>query len=61
MVTKLLKKAIPAHLQSPVRRAVLFLVLPLRRRLRHTWRRRKGIVSFAKQPRLLRYYGFFER
>ncbi len=39
MVTKLLKKVVPAPLRPPVRRAVLFLIPPLQRQLRRTWRR----------------------
>src|SRR5215208_1770839 len=38
MVSKLLKKALPAPLRPPIRAAVLLLIPPLRRRLRHTWR-----------------------
>src|SRR5215218_1044678 len=38
MVGKLLKKALPAPLRPPIRAAVLLLIPPLRRRLRHTWR-----------------------
>src|SRR5215203_6483771 len=38
MVSKLLKKALPAPLRPPIRAAVLLLIVPLRRRLRHTWR-----------------------
>jgi hypothetical protein len=40
MVAKILKRVVPARLRPPVRGAVLFLILPLRRQLRHTWRRR---------------------
>src|SRR5215211_5494854 len=38
MVTKLLKKVLPLPLRPPIRAAVLLLIPPLRRRLRHTWR-----------------------
>src|SRR5215213_9769060 len=38
MVSKLLKKVLPAPLHPPIRGAVLFVIVPLRRRLRHTWR-----------------------
>src|SRR5215210_1744386 len=38
MVSKLLKKALPAPLHPPIRGATLFVIVPLRRRLRHTWR-----------------------
>src|SRR5215213_7015172 len=38
MVSKLLKKALPAPLHQPIRGAVLFVIVPLRRRLRYTWR-----------------------
>src|SRR5829696_7663502 len=38
MVSKLLKKALPAPLRPPIRGATLFVIVPLRRRLRHTWR-----------------------
>src|SRR5919107_6363541 len=38
MVTKLLKKAVPAPLRPSMRGAALFVIVPLRRRLRHTWR-----------------------
>ena len=38
MLSKLLKKALPAPLHQPIRGAVLLLISPLRRRLRHTWR-----------------------
>src|SRR5215213_7303913 len=36
MVSKLLKKALPAPLRPPIRAAVLLLIPPLRQRLRHT-------------------------
>src|SRR5215210_2016096 len=38
MVSKLLKKVLPLPLRPPIRAAVLLLIPPLRRRLRHTWR-----------------------
>src|SRR5215207_11197978 len=38
MVSKLLKKALPAPLRPPIRAAVLLLIPPLRRRLTRTWR-----------------------
>src|SRR5215203_4454266 len=38
MVSKLLKKALPAPLRPPIRAAVLLLIPPLRQRLRHTVR-----------------------
>src|SRR5918997_2156919 len=38
MVTKFLKKAVPAPLRPSMRGAALFVIVPLRRRLRHTWR-----------------------
>ena len=38
MLSKLLKKALPAPLRPPIRAAALLLIPPLRRRLRHTWR-----------------------
>ena len=39
MVSKLLKKVVPAPLRSSIRRAVLFLILSLQRQLRRTRRR----------------------
>ncbi len=38
MLSKLLKKALPAPFHLPIRAAALLLIPPLRRRLRHTWR-----------------------
>src|SRR5215217_9075175 len=38
MVSKLLKKVLPAPLHPPIRGATLFVIVPLRRRLRRTWR-----------------------
>ncbi len=38
MLSRLLKKALPAPLHPPIRGATLFVIVPLRRRLRHTWR-----------------------
>src|SRR5215212_2255347 len=38
MVSKLLKKALPAPLRPPIRGATLFVIVPLRQCLRHTWR-----------------------
>src|SRR5829696_338566 len=38
MVTKLLKKVLPTLLRPPIRAAALLLIVPLRRRLRLTWR-----------------------
>jgi SAM-dependent methyltransferase len=66
MVTKLLKKAVPAPLQSPVRKVVLFLIPPLRwqpgrtwgRRLRRVWRKRlkRGLLSTPLN--YVMYFGF---
>ena len=39
MLTKLLRRAVPKPVHPPIRRAVLFFILPLQRRLRRTWRR----------------------
>ena len=38
MLSNFLKKVLPAPLPPPIRGAVLLLIPPLRRRLRHTWR-----------------------
>src|SRR5215204_4316602 len=38
MVSKLLKKALPAPLHPPIRGTTLFVIVPLRQRLRRTWR-----------------------
>ena len=40
MIAKVLKGLVPAPLRPPVRKAVLFVVPPLRRQLKRTWRRR---------------------
>src|SRR5215217_3672896 len=44
MRTKLLKRLVPAPLRPPVRRATLFLVFPLQRRLARAWRRRNRLI-----------------
>ena len=51
LVSKLLKKVVPAPLRSSIRRAVLFLFLPLQRQLRHI-RRRCDRLSRAWHKRL---------
>ncbi len=51
LVSKLLKKVVPAPLRSSIRRAVLFLFLPLQRQLRHI-RRRCNRLSRAWHKRL---------
>jgi hypothetical protein len=38
VLNNFLKKALPTPLHQPIRGAVLFVMVPLRRRLRHTWR-----------------------
>src|SRR5215212_9464864 len=38
VLSNFLKKALPAPLHQPIRRAVLFVMVPLRRHLRRTWR-----------------------
>jgi glycosyltransferase involved in cell wall biosynthesis len=51
MVSKLLKKVVPAPLRSSIRRTVLILILPLQRQLRRT-RRRCDRLSRAWHKRL---------
>jgi glycosyltransferase involved in cell wall biosynthesis len=43
VASKLLKGLVPVPLRQPMRRGVLFLVPPLRRRLTRTWRRRNRL------------------
>jgi hypothetical protein len=49
MVTKLLRKAVPTPLHPPVRRAVLLLIPPLRRRLTRTWRSRSRLKGLLRR------------
>src|SRR5215218_7093721 len=51
MATKLAKRLIPAPLRWPIRRGVLFVVAPLRRRLTRTWRRRNRLKRRVRGAR----------
>src|SRR5215212_9586178 len=56
MVSKLLKKVLPAPLHPPIRGATLFVIVPLRRRLRRTWRSgvKRRVRGRRNRLRLLR-------
>jgi glycosyltransferase involved in cell wall biosynthesis len=51
VVGKLLKGLVPAPLRRPIRRGVLFLIPPLRRRLKRTWRRRNRLLRRVRGTR----------
>jgi glycosyltransferase involved in cell wall biosynthesis len=51
MVTKLLKRLVPAPLRRPARGAVFFLIPPLRRRLTRIWRRRNRLKGRVRRMR----------
>ena len=44
MVTKLLRKAVPAPLRPPLRRTIHFLIQPLRRQLRRIYHKRLKVI-----------------
>jgi glycosyltransferase involved in cell wall biosynthesis len=52
MLTKLLKKAVPKPVHSPIRRAVLFFIPPMQRRLRRTSRRYVRLIRRIRRLRL---------
>jgi glycosyltransferase involved in cell wall biosynthesis len=51
VVGKLPKRLVPAPLRRPIRRGVLFLIPPLRRRLKRTWRRRNRLLRRVRGTR----------
>ena len=63
MVTKLLRKAVPTALHSPVRRAVLFLIPHLRQRLTRSWRSRSRLKGILRRQlkRIWRRYKRLKR
>ena len=50
-MTKLLKRVVPAPLRSPIRGAVFYLIPPLQRQLRRTWRRRNRLKRRIRRTR----------
>jgi glycosyltransferase involved in cell wall biosynthesis len=58
VITEFLKGLVPSSLRRPIRRGVLLLVPPMRRRLTRTWRRRnrlnRGVVRMRKRLHRLR-------
>src|ERR671921_652108 len=51
MVTKLLKGLVAAPLRRSIRRVVLSLIRPVRRRLKRTWRRRNRLQGRLRRTR----------
>jgi glycosyltransferase involved in cell wall biosynthesis len=52
MLTKLLKKVVPKSVHPPIRRAVLFFIPPLQRRLMRTSRRYNRLIRRIRRLRL---------
>src|SRR5215217_3724571 len=50
-MTRLPKRLVPAPLRAPISGTMLFLIPPLRRRIRRTWRRRNRLKKWVTRMR----------